>query len=134
MSETTNYGLYVESGNTARFAEWRKKMNGEEDSNMVKIDAALSKKADRAVSLSGVLMAGGWTGTKAPYVQTLEFPEIRADHDGLISLSNDIDSDARCAAMDATLCVESQDVGALTIAAHGILPALDIPVVITLFG
>lgn len=47
MSETKNYGLYLESDGNTRFQDWRERMNGETDSNMVKIDAALGEKADK---------------------------------------------------------------------------------------
>lgn len=43
MSETTNYKLYVSDDDSERFIDWRKKLNGENDSNMHKIDEALSE-------------------------------------------------------------------------------------------
>ena len=46
MSETTNYGLYLEDDASAKFQTWRQKMNGSGQSNMVKIDTALGEKAD----------------------------------------------------------------------------------------
>ena len=41
MSNTPNYNLYLTDGSSTRFQEWRNQMNGTENSNMVKIDAAL---------------------------------------------------------------------------------------------
>ena len=40
---TTNYNLYLEDDSTTRFLDWRQKMNGSGDSNMVKIDTALAE-------------------------------------------------------------------------------------------
>lgn len=45
MAETENYGLYVEDDSSAKFIEWRKKMNGSEKSNMTIIDEVLANKA-----------------------------------------------------------------------------------------
>ena len=51
MSETTNYGLYVTDDSSDKFLNWRTKMNGTVDSNMVKIDTALGEKANSSISL-----------------------------------------------------------------------------------
>ncbi len=48
MSETINYKLYITDSDSVKFSVWRKKMNGETDSNMVKIDTALGQKADKS--------------------------------------------------------------------------------------
>lgn len=42
MSETANYGLYLEDNDQTKFKVWREKINGTIDSNMMKIDAALN--------------------------------------------------------------------------------------------
>lgn len=41
MSETPNIGLYLEDDASTRFEEWRKKMNGTDDSNMKKKDLGI---------------------------------------------------------------------------------------------
>lgn len=46
MSNTPNYDLYLTDTDAISFLEWRKKINGTENSNMMKIDAALAEKAD----------------------------------------------------------------------------------------
>ena len=62
MSDTTaNYGLYITDDSSERFLEWRTKMNGTENSNMVKIDAALGEKANSSVLVSATLLASAWT-------------------------------------------------------------------------
>lgn len=50
MAETANYGLYVEDDSSAKFMDWRKKMNGSENSNMTKIDEVLANKANIRMS------------------------------------------------------------------------------------
>ena len=46
MSNTPNYDLYLTDNDDISFLEWRKKINGTEDSNMMKIDAALKELAE----------------------------------------------------------------------------------------
>lgn len=43
MAETTNYGLYIEDDDSVLFKDWRERMNGVQNSNMVKIDAILKE-------------------------------------------------------------------------------------------
>ena len=51
MSNTPNYNLYLTDDSSTRFQEWRNQMNGTENSNMVKIDAALGEKANSSVAI-----------------------------------------------------------------------------------
>lgn len=53
MAETINYNLYVESNDQVKFREWREKVAGENDSNMVKIDNALAGKQDKLTGTNG---------------------------------------------------------------------------------
>lgn len=46
MAETANYGLYVSSDSQTKFPDWRKKVAGETNSNMVKIDSVLKEHED----------------------------------------------------------------------------------------
>ena len=60
---TTNYNLYLEDDSTTRFLDWRKKMNGTDNSNMVKIDAALGEKANSSVAVNTTLLASACRGS-----------------------------------------------------------------------
>lgn len=53
---TENYGLYLEDNENTKFKEWREKMNGPKDSNMIKIDAAIEKKQDKLTGKKGQLV------------------------------------------------------------------------------
>ena len=134
MSETTNYGLYIESGNTARFADWREKMNGENDSNMIKIDAALSEKANNSVIVTTTLLASAWAGIDAPYTQELSVDGLLKDTNGIIDVAHDATAEQREIAREAMLAVVGQEDGKLTIVADGEMPEFDIPVYIILLG
>ncbi len=134
MSETTNYGLYIESGNTARFADWREKMNGESDSNMVKIDTALSQKADNSVIVTTALLASAWSGVNAPYTQELSVEGLLKDTNGIIGVAYNATSEQREIAREAMLTITGQEDGKLIVVADGEMPEFDIPVYIILLG
>lgn len=79
---TTNYNLYLEDDSTTRFLDWRKKMNGTDNSNMVKIDAALGEKANSSVAVNTTLLASAWIGVEAPYTQELTVTGLTALQNG----------------------------------------------------
>ena len=134
MSETTNYGLYITDSDTERFLDWRNKMNGSEDSNMVKIDTALGEKANNSVLVTTTLLASAWSGVDSPYTQELQVDGIYADTNGTIGVTHDSTIEQREMAREAKLAVVGQSDGVLTIAADGEMPDIDIPVYIILLG
>lgn len=133
MSETTNYGLYITDDNTERFQDWRRKMSGVSDSNMIKLDTALAGKADNSITVSTSLTASGWSAGDMPS-QEITVDGLTADHNGMIFVSNDATTDQREAARKAALSVVGQADGTLTIVADGDVPEIDIPVCVTLIG
>ena len=106
MSETPNIGLYLEDDASTRFEEWRKKMNGTDNSNMKKIDDAVGMMALKSGKVTGTLFASAWSGLDSPFTQTLAVEGLGADQNGNISV-----------AQNAT-----------------IEPDVDIPVVVILLG
>lgn len=134
MSNTPNYNLYLTDDGTTRFREWREQMNGTEDSNMVKIDAALGAKANSSVAVNTMLLASAWTGVEAPYTQVITISGLTASQNGTISVAHNATAEQREIAREAMLSVIGQTDGALTIAADGEMPERDIPVYIILLG
>lgn len=134
MSRTVNYGLYLEDDNTTRFADWRKKMNGGGDSNMVKIDTAISQKANSSQAVNVTLLASAWTGVVSPFTQELVVEGLGAAQNGTISISHDATIVQREVARNALLSITGQADGVLTISADGEMPEVDIPVVVILLG
>ena len=53
MSMTPNYNLYVTDDLNERYYEARQQIYGEDNSNMIKIDAALAGKADKNADIDG---------------------------------------------------------------------------------
>lgn len=133
-SKTTNYELYLENDSSTRFQDWRKQMNGEDDSNMVKIDKALGEKANSSVAISGTLLASAWAGIDSPFTQELAVEGLGANQNGTISVAHEATVEQREMARLAMLSIVGQSEGSLTIAADGEMPDIDIPVVVILLG
>lgn len=134
MSETLNYGLYITDDETERFVDWRSKMNGVADSNMTKIDKALTKKADISTSIDSVLLTALWEGEQPPYSYRLSVPGMGANQNGNIAIASTATAGQKESARKALLSILSQEKNTLVIAADGAKPAEDIPVTIILIG
>lgn len=134
MSETPNYGLYLEDDASTRFQEWREKINGTENSNMIKIDTALGTMAQKSGEVVGTLLASAWSGIDSPFTQTLAVEGLGADQHGFISVAQNTTIEQRDAARMALLSVIGQSEGQLIISADGEMPEVDIPVVVILLG
>lgn len=134
MSETTNYGLYLEDDASANFMNWREKMNGTDQSNMVKIDTALGEKADKSGAVDATLLASAWVGVEAPFTQEIAIDGLGAAQNGNISVAHSATAEQREIAREALLSIIGQSAGKLQVAADGELPEQDIPVVVILLG
>lgn len=134
MSETANYQLYLTDDDSTLFKEWREKINGTDNSNMVKIDTALAGKAQRSAIVNATLTAGGWTGDTAPFQQVIAIDGLTAEQNGSASLAQNVSAEQLSAAKAASMRVSAQGEGTLTITADGDKPAVDIPIVVILLG
>lgn len=134
MANTPNYNLFITDDANTKFIDWRRELSGVSDSNMTKIDTALSEKAAKSSILSGTLSADGWTGEAAPFRQTLSLPGLTADQNGVISIPNDATPEQRQAVMDASLYIIEQQEGSLTIGANYEKPGVGIPVAVILIN
>lgn len=134
MSNTPNYNLYLEADSTTRFLDWRQKMNGTEDSNMMKIDTVLGEKANSSIVVNATLLASAWSGVDAPYTQELSVDGLTASQNGTISVAHNATAKQREIAREAMLSVIGQENEKLVIAADGEMPEFDIPVCIILLG
>lgn len=134
MSETKNYGLYLEGDSTAKFKEWREKLNGLVNSNMIQIDEILAGKAIQSQAVKATLVSSKWTWTGSAYSQTLEIEGLAAEMNGVIGIGQNLSLEQLDAVYMAGLMVGEQGDGTLTILASGDMPYCDIPVVIILLG
>ena len=134
MSGTTNYDLHLTDDSTEKFREWRRAMNGPDNSNMVKIDNILGMKADSSVCISCSLLASAWAGLDSPFVQTLYVDGLGQSQNGTINVAQNATFEQRKMAREAMLSVTGQADGELIISADGEMPDIDIPVQIILIG
>lgn len=132
MGETTNYKLHLTDDSNERFQDWRSAMNGPNDSNMIKIDNALGKKANSSISVSAILLSTDWDGMNAPFTQTIIVDGLTAGQNGTIAVAHNATAEQREIAREAILSVIGQEDGKLLIAADGELPDQDIPVTVIL--
>ena len=134
MRETPNYGLYLEDDASTKFQAWREKINGSDNSNMVKIDTALGTMAKKSGNLTATLLSSAWSGIDSPFTQTISLEGLGSEQNGFISVAQNATIEQRDAARMAKFAVIGQSEGELTIAADGEMPDLDIPVVVILLG
>lgn len=85
-------------------------------------------------SITATLRASAWTGSAAPYTQTVSVMGLAARSNGTIGLSQSATAAQRAAAREAMLCVTGQASGALTVTADGEKLTVDIPVTVTILG
>lgn len=143
MSETKNLKLHLTDDSTEKFIDWRNKMNGVEDSNMVKIDDAIGDirsavgdidatildKADHSTTIDCTLLASAWVDG----AQDIAVAGINEDVNGVIGVARGISDEQRIAAGRAALYVSKQSENTLTIAVGGEVPEIDIDATIILF-
>ena len=94
----------------------------------------LSSKAKKSVSETATLAADGWTGTEAPYTQTVNVNGMMASSNGYAGLSMDASAEQVKAAAAAMLKPTARAVGSLTITAFGTVPTIDLPIEILIVG
>ena len=85
-------------------------------------------------SYNVILKTSNWSGTSAPYTQTISVSGLTAAASGDIGLAQTATAEQRAAARAAMLCVTGQAAGTLTITADGDKPTVDIPVTVTILS
>lgn len=134
MSETANYHLPLTDDSSTRFLDWREAINGTTDSAMIRIDTALSEKADNSQALSKTLYADQWAASGSVFLQDIAIDGLTAEQNGIIGVAQNLTEEQLEATREAGLYISQQSDGSLTIALDGEVPSCDIPVVIILLG
>ena len=132
MSETTNYKLYLTDSNTEHFQDFREKLCGQDDSNMIKIDNALFEKAAHSKVIQTKLDHEKWQSEGVIMTQDVAVEGLTAEQNGIIGVSQDVTTEQLEAVRMAGLYVNGQSEGTITIALDGDTPYCDIPVTIIL--
>ncbi len=95
---------------------------------------AVSTKAVQANDITAMLAAASWTGTEAPYTQTVAASGVTAASKIFVGLADTATDAQYTAALGALLRATAQGVDSVTITAIGALPETDIPVLIRIVG
>ncbi len=98
--------------------------------NIEMLNEDLGNKAPAAIAMVATLLADGWENG----IQTLAFDGLPSNAAGIIGCPFSIAMDALTAAKYAELAVVNQAVGAVVIRADGVVPNVDVPVVLTVWG
>lgn len=91
-------------------------------------------RAAASISVSATLAAAGWTGSAAPYTQTVAVPGLGANQNGHTQIADGSTPAQRAAARYANMTKTAQAAGSITITADGTKPSIDIPITIVLEG
>ena len=132
MAYTENYDLFVtEPLDDITFHDYRTKMASNNNSNMTKIDEALTEKAEKTTSINTTLTVAGWGGSN-PAVQRLTVSGIDSNTNGTISITHTATKEQRDAANAALLGLSGQGTNYLDVYAEGDVPTIAIPVTIVI--
>lgn len=129
-----NYQLYLTDSDDTRFLDWREKMNGPDDSNMIKIDKALGEKAENSQAIIATLFADRWVPAGSACTQDIQIEGLTAEQNGVIGAAQGLTELQIESVRAAGLYITGQYDGYLTIASDGETPTCDIPVLIILLG
>ena len=113
MNETKNCNLTLTDNDQTKFKEWREAINGNLNSNMVKIDNAIGEKANLSVAINAVLLMSAWSDD-SPYIQTIAVDSLTADQNGIITIGQNITTEQIEDVVAADMRITDQADGSLT--------------------
>ncbi len=91
---------------------------------------AINTKGAMSWSVNATLTAGGWSNGQ----QTVIIDGLKAESNGMVSLSYDCSEEQRQAAATANLWAVSQGESSITFAVAGTEPSVDIPIIVLVLG
>lgn len=94
----------------------------------------LGQKAVKSTAVTAVLINTKWTGSAAPFTQTVNVTGVTADNNILVGLASTASADQYNAACKAKLLPGAQGAGTVTVKAYGTKPAIDLPVQVVILG
>ena len=97
------------------------------------LEALVNDKSAKAVVVSATLSTSSWTGSSAPYTQTVSVTGVSADGGVVIvALSKSATAQQRAWALGCGLVCTTKGNGTITISANAFKPASNIPIVVAL--
>lgn len=93
-----------------------------------RVDGLAGSKADKPQTYTATLAAAGWTGSKAPYTQTVSIAGVPADGVVIVGLAANASEQQIEVCRSARIEPTQQTAGAITVAAQGVKPGVDLPI------
>lgn len=98
------------------------------------IETTLDGKANKPTQKSVSLSSSNWSGSTAPFTQTVTVSGMTASTIGHMGIPTSITTNQYKAVERAKLHISAQGTDSLTIKAEGVKPTIAIPLVITIMG
>ncbi len=133
VGATANKAVYTGTGGTLQAGTLPVAAGGTGANNATNARTNLGAAA-ATQEITGTLTAAGWTGASAPYTQTITMDGVLAASKGKLSLAQGATVEQRKAARKAKIDVSAQADGTVTVIADGEKPAIDLPVVLHIWG
>jgi hypothetical protein len=91
-------------------------------------------KAGPSVVKNVTLTVAGWSGTSAPFTQTVSVPEVTASNNIYVTVGSGASAAEYAAAVDAQLHCSAQGAGTITMKAFDTKPTVAIPLTVLILG
>lgn len=100
------------------------------------LETTVAGKAPKSVTVPATLTAAGWTGTEAPYTQTVAAKGVTADagQTVIVAAGESLTAQQYAAAAGAQLWATAKGANTVTVTAFGEKPSVDLPVTVTILG
>ena len=98
------------------------------ESEVARLEGEIAAKADRPQTYTATLTAAGWAGSKAPYTQTVSIAGVPAEGVVIVGLAANASEQQIEVCRSARIEPTQQAAGAITVAAQGVKPGVDLPI------
>ena len=107
---------------------------GDLQDNVKALKTETEQKAAKTVERTATLTVAGWTGSEAPYTQTVAVAGLAGDAHLIVGLAPSATAEQVEAAASALLLATGQAAGSITVSAYGEKPEAAIPILIMEVG
>lgn len=107
---------------------------GDLQDNVKALNTETEQKAAKTAERTATLIVAGWTGSEAPYTQTVTVAGLAGDAHLIVGLAPGATAEQVEAAANAMLLATAQTAGSLTVSAYGDKPEVAIPVLMMEVG